>query len=108
MFQRDPSFQKAHRQYPLRYSFLDSYAEPEPRTANRWLSATQAEKKRAIDFPSSEQEKAKGLVRKVTKGKEGAYIIRFDKPDSDVFSIEFHFSPVGHCWQLVEVNDFSL
>jgi len=107
-FQRDPLFQNEHRQFPLRYSFLDPDAEVEPRTVKHRLSAAQAEKERGISFPSLELEKAKGLQRKVTKAKKEAYVVRFDKPDSDAFSIEFHFSRVGHCWQLVEVNDFSL
>lgn len=107
-FQRDPFFQKEHRQYPLRYSFLDTDAEPEPRTVKRRLSAAQVEIKSGISFPSLETEKTKGLERKVTKTKEGTYVVRFDKPDSGVFSIEFHFSRIGHCWRLVEVNDFSL
>lgn len=107
-FQRDPSFQQEHRQYPLRYSLLDTNSEPEPRTVKRRLSAAQAMKESGISFPSLETESAKGLERKVTKAKKGTYVVRFNKPDSGVFSIEFHFSRVGNCWRLVEVNDFSL
>lgn len=107
-FQQDALFQKEHRQYPLRYSFLVTDAEPAPRTVKRRLSAAQAENESGVSFPSLETEKAKGLERKVTRAKEGAYVVRFDKPDSGVFTAEFHFSRVGHCWRLVEVNDFSL
>lgn len=107
-FQRDPLFQQEHRQYPLRYSFLDTNAEPEPRAVKRRLSAAQAMKESGIGFPSLETEKAKGLERTVKNAKKGTYVVRFDKPDSGVFSIEFHFSRVGNCWRLVEVNDFSL
>jgi hypothetical protein len=107
-FQRDSVFQKEHRHTPLRYSFVDAEAEPEPRTVQRQLSAVQAEKQPLIRFPSADVEKTNRLERKVAQVNDQGYVVRFDQPDSDRFSIEFHFSRIGRCWRLVEVNDLSL
>jgi len=49
-----------------------------------------------------------GLVRKVTEDTKGTVLVRFDKPDSDVFTVEYKFAIHNGCWQLIETNNQSL
>lgn len=107
-FEADVDFQRTHTRYPLIYSFVDENAEPEPKEIIKKLSRANAVSHKGIVFPEKSLQKSVPLERQVRRLPKGAYAVRFDKPDSDVYSVEFVFEDNGRCWRLISVADMSL
>ncbi|MDO9238259.1 MAG: hypothetical protein Q7U28_19770 [Aquabacterium sp.] len=107
-FERSEAFQRAHTRFPLPYSYVDSNAEPERKTITVMVNRSTVSKFSGIKYPSLVIQRAVPLERKTSTVSGGTEVIRFDKPDTDMYTIEFHFKKSGACWQLVNVDNMSL
>jgi hypothetical protein len=108
LFQNKSSFQAGHIRYPLIYYFVDINTKPEPRRIKLRLSKHNYLKTPGAHYPSKQIAEKMNLYRKITTYPNGTVHVRFDKPDSDVFSVEYNFVTFNGCWQLIEVDDQSL
>ena len=107
-FERSEDFQRANTRFPLPYSYVDGSAKPEPKTVRVMVNRSTVSKFPGIKFPSPAIQRAVPLERKTSTVASGTEVIRFDKPDTDMYSIEFQFRKSGGCWQLVNVDNISL
>ena len=107
-FERSEAFQRAHTRFPLPYSYVDGTAEPEPKTVRVIVNRGTVRKVPGIKFPSPTIQRTAPLERKTTTVADGTEVIRFDKPDTDMHTIEFQFKKFGACWQLISVDNMSL
>lgn len=108
MFEKSIEFQTLNIRFPLRYTYVDGNAEPEPKQIKVMVSRANISKHPGVRFPTTAVQVTAPLKRKLTSGARGTQIVQFDKPDSDAYSVAFHFSKTASCWQLVEVEDGSL
>ena len=107
-FERSETFQRAHTRFPLPYSYVDGTAEPEPKNIRVMVNRGTVRKFPGIKFPSPTIQRTVPLERKTSTVAAGTEVIRFDKPDTDVYTIEFQFKKSGACWQLIGVDNMSL
>jgi len=107
-FESSAEFQRLHTRFPLSYSFLDGSAEPDPKEVKVMVSQASAAKYPGIIFPSKATQASVPLKRKLLRHPSGTQVVHFDKPESDVYSVSFHFTQTVDCWLLVKVEDTSL
>ena len=108
VFEQSVEFQTLNTRFPLRYSFLDGNAEPDPKLIKVVITRANASKYPGIRYPSPALQASVPLQHKLRSGVGGIQVVQFDKPESDVYSVGFSFLKVSGCWQLVEVEDSSL
>jgi hypothetical protein len=104
-FESDAAFRLEHTQFPLTLSYVDTTpAEPTPRekqisrdafAANDW-------------YPTKDIQTERRLERRITETSATAVEVRFDKPDSDAYTMEFQFAKAQGCWRLIRADDHSL
>lgn len=108
MFEQSIEVQTLNTRFPLRYSFINGNAEPEPKLIRVVIARANASKYPGIRYPSPAVQASVPLQRKLSSKVGGIQVVQFDKPESDVYSVVFSFSRKSSCWQLVEVKDSSL
>jgi hypothetical protein len=107
-FQNNHEFQVAHINYPLTYSYIDTNADPEPKKIIvSILSANEVKSKKPPSYPKPNEIHSIPLKETITNTTTGNIIVNFTKPDTD-YSFEYVFINKNTCWQLSEINDFSL
>jgi hypothetical protein len=108
-FQSNHEFQVAHTNYPLTYSYVDTSADPEPKKIKvSILSANEVKSKKPPSYPMPNAIQSIPLKQTITNATTtGNFIVNFTKPDTD-YSFEYIFLNKYNCWQLSEINDFSL
>lgn len=107
-FQDDEKFQITHTAFPLRYSYVDAAANPEPKTVSiEIINQDDALIAKLPRYPAAETIKPVSLQETIFMEKGEVYVVRFTKPDTD-YMFDFRFMKHNNCWQLVEVNNYSL
>jgi hypothetical protein len=107
-FQNNHEFQVAHISYPLAYSYVNANAEPEPKKIQvSILSADEVKSKKPPSYPKPNEINSIPLKQTIINTTTGSLIVNFTKPDTD-YSFEYIFTNKNNCWQLSEINDFSL
>jgi hypothetical protein len=105
-FEVDQQFQRSNTQFPLQATYVDSSAEPEPKTvAYTIINAADANYATVI-FPNKQKQLAVPFVKSISHT-QGIYGVKLMKPDTD-FMLEFSFKKTSACWQLIKFEDFSL
>lgn len=107
VFQDSPNFQKLNTQFPLFYSDVDATAVPEPKQFHIKVTRTTLAKYPGVIFPSRSTQTSMSLQRKISE-QDGLQVVRFDKPDTDIYSVSFFFAKSSRCWRLIRVEDYSL
>lgn len=107
-FEQRMVFRLAHTRFPLLYSFVDSLAEPEPKTVVVQITRANVDEYPGAVFPSHSAQAAVPVERNISLLEGGMVVVRFHKPDTDMYTKEFHFQAEGACWNLVRVDDGSL
>lgn len=105
-FEVDRTFQQQNIRYPLKYSFVDMDASPEPQIVKspRSKAAVAADKQPV--YPSLAHRKKAGLVKKVMAQSKTRVTIELNVPDTGYWLI-YHFKTIKGCWKLVEFEDES-
>lgn len=105
-FERDRQFQEAHMAFPLRHSFIDMAADPEPAPVDAPLSRKDVVAGENPLFPSPSEQAKVPLKKSVTAESRDVMVVRLQKPDSGYLLI-YRFRSLDGCWQLVEFEDAS-
>ena len=106
-FEKSPKFQLENISYPLKYSFIDATANPEPKTINTLKSKSDLVARNKPVYPSISAQQKTSLVKKVHSQSQVNKIIHLHKPNTD-YKIKYHFKKVGSCWKLVMLESLSL
>lgn len=106
-FERTREFQQENIIYPLKYSFIDSNANPEPKTVNKRLSKTDVAARKEPIYPSPRDQKAVPLAKELHKHSQVKKSVRLYKPDTG-YVLEYHFKKIGECWKLAMFEDLSI
>lgn len=105
-FEVDRAFQQQNIRYPLKYSFVDMDASPEPQVVKKPRSkAAVAADKQAV-YPLLAHRKKAGLVKKVVAQSKTRATIELNVPDTGYWLI-YYFKVVKGCWKLIEFEDKS-
>lgn len=102
-FAASSSIQSAFTRFPLKKLQLDHAAQPEPKPFSKWLRRTQ------VSFPIlplTASRSAQGLGLRIETGKAGKSSATLFKQDTG-YLVNFHFK-LRHCWELVEIEDWSI
>ncbi|MEW5745784.1 MAG: hypothetical protein AB1805_10165 [Nitrospirota bacterium] len=105
-FETDRSFQEENTVFPLKHSFVDLNADPEPRAVNKPLSKTEVTERINPIFPSPAAQRKVPFVRVIKSPTQTRSIVQLEKPDTGYLLI-YHFHKIGKCWRLVEFEDAS-
>lgn len=105
-FELDRTFQQQHIHYPLRYSFIDLGALPEPRAVFKSLSKTEVATRSSPIYPSLAHQTELNLAKNVDLQSTALAAVRLWKPDTGYLLI-YRFKQIGGCWKLVEFEDAS-
>ncbi len=105
-FESSQEFQRQNTRFPLSATYVDGFAEPEPKTVKYKISSAADPKYSRIIYPSKEKQAAIPF-RKLVRSKQEQFLVQFTKPDTD-YSFAFSFEKTSSCWQLVKFEDYSL
>lgn len=105
-FESEQVFQRQNTRFPLSATYLDSLAEPEPRTVTYKIQSVSDDKYSRVDYPSKTKQVATPL-EKIVKYNQGGILVQFTQPDTD-YSFTFRFEKTAYCWHLVKFDDYSL
>lgn len=105
-FETDDTFRLEHVQFPLDVKYVDGAAKPEP--ADRKKQVSRESFQASPWFPSKAEQEKRGLLKRVTEASGKKALVHFDKPDSDAYTVVYHFAKDSSCWQLALVDDRSL
>jgi hypothetical protein len=107
-FQGNSEFRLAHTTFPLQYSYVDGSAFPEPQTVKVTIpDVNHPEFKVAGRYPSQFEIQATPFEIKHSIDEHKRSEVHFGKPDTD-YSFSFFFFKKDSCWNLVEMNSYSL
>ena len=106
-FENSPEFQSRNTRFPLDASYVDSSASPEPKTVSYNIKSPADPQYRRVAFPTKQKQAAIPLERKDTQQNNGAWKVKFTKPDTD-YTFAYFFKQSADCWQLVKFEDYSL
>jgi hypothetical protein len=107
-FESDRVFQQAHIKYPLKYTFLDYEAQPEPKEREKRLSQKEVARLKAAIFPLRTTQSAHGLsLRKIKVLSPRQMWVQLAKPDTG-YQLDFYFERTAVCWALAEYSDLSM
>jgi Domain of unknown function (DUF4348) len=105
-FESDAAFQIEHIQFPLRVNYVDAGADPEPVPRIKWISRDIYASKPS--YPTLEVQARRKLRKQISEVSRVKVVVRFAQPDSDGYSVEYHFEKVHGCGHLGLVDDQSL
>lgn len=105
-FELDRTFQQQNILYPLRYSFIDLEASPEPRAVFKPLSKTEVATRNKPIYPSVAHQTELHLEKNVNLQSTALATVRLWKPDTGYVLI-YRFKQIGRCWKLIELEDAS-
>jgi hypothetical protein len=106
-FENSREFQQEHIVFPLKYSFVDTAIEPEPKTIKRDISRSEVASRTEPIYPPPSVQQLVPLVREMLGDFEARKLIRLYKPDTG-YLLEYHFERIGGCWKLVTFYDSSM
>jgi len=106
-FEANRSFQEENIILPLKHSFVDAGAEPEPKVIDIPLSKSEVVERLAPVFPSQADQKKLQLEKLIMSPRLDGRIVQLQKPDTGHLLI-YHFQKIGECWKLVEFEDTSI
>ena len=107
-FESDFQFQASTVQFPLFFAYLDAAAEPEPKRRTKRVSRESYTKAEYPYYPTPDIQAKRKLEKNIIESSSSKKVVRFNQPDSDAYSIEYHFKKVRQCWRLTFVEDYSL
>jgi hypothetical protein len=106
-FEADIAFQLKHIQFPLRITYVDATASPEPAPRTKQISR-EMYPSQPYTYPTRQVQTLRHLQKQVAEISGAKAVVRFEQPDSDVYSMEFQFEKFRGCWRLSLVRDISL
>lgn len=106
-FEVDRTFQQQNIIYPLKHSFVDLDAQPEPRAVAKPLSKTEVATRNSPIYPSAAHQRELNLGKKVKLESKTLALVRLQKPDTGYLLI-YRFKEIRGCWKLVEFEDASM
>ncbi|MEQ1659026.1 MAG: hypothetical protein ABL896_09645 [Hylemonella sp.] len=107
-FESDRVFQQAHIKNPLKYTFLDYQAQPEPKKREKQLGQTAVARLKEAIFPLRPMQSAHGLsLRKIKELPSHQMWVQLAKPDTG-YQLDFYFERTAVCWTLAEYSDLSM
>ena len=106
-FEKSSKFQLENINYPLKYSYIDPNAMPEPKTINTLKSKDELAARKKPIYPLTSAHQQIPLVKKVYSKSQANKIIQLHKHDTD-YNIKYNFKKIGLCWKLVMFESHSL
>lgn len=106
-FEANRPFQQENIAFPLKHSFVDAGAEPEPKVIDKPLSKRGVAEHSAPVFPSQADQKTIPFDKEIKSPRPDRRIVQLQKPDTGYLLI-YHFKKIGECWRLVEFEDASI
>ena len=106
-FENNKAVQIDNTIFPLKYTFVDGGAYPEPKVINSELSSKKIEERKNPIYPYPKDQKKVPLLKEISEPSPGKMRIRLYKPDTD-YVLRYQFELIGTCWKLTEYNNDSL
>ena len=106
-FEKSSKFQLENISYPLKYSYIEPNAIPEPKTINTLKSKDDLASRKKPIYPTTTEQQQIPLVKKIHSKSQVNKIIQLHKPDTD-YNVKYHFKKIGLCWKLVMFESHSL
>lgn len=105
-FETNREFQQRNIIYPLKHSFVDLAADPDPKVVHKPLLKSEIAKRKNAVYPSPIEQKSFALIKEIQKETQTRRIVNLHKPDSG-FALNYYFEKIDGCWKLVEFEDPS-
>ena len=106
-FENSRIFQTESAVYPLRHTFIDGGAHPEPKTIESELSKQEIRERKYPIYPYPKDQENISFVKEVAESSTTKRQIMLFKPDTD-YVFRYQFEMVNNCWRLTEYNNDSL
>lgn len=106
-FEADRPFQEENIAFPLKHSFVDAEAEPEPKVVDKPLSKSEVAERLAPLFPSQTDQKKVPFEKVIKSPRLDRTVVQLQKLDTGYLLI-YHFQKFGGCWKLIEFEDASI
>ena len=106
-FEANRPFQEENIIFPLKHSFVDAAADPEPKVIDKPLSKSEVAKRVTPVFPSRTEQKRVPFEKVIKSPAPERMSVRLQKPDTG-YQLIYHFEKRSGCWKLVEFEDASI
>ncbi|MCK9531214.1 MAG: hypothetical protein M0R77_11750 [Gammaproteobacteria bacterium] len=106
-FEANRAFQEENIIYPLKRSFVDAGADPEPKVVDKPLSKSDVKEGAAPVFPSKADQTKVPFEEVIKTPALDRRTVQLQKPDTGNLLI-YRFQKIGECWKLVEFEDASI
>ena len=93
--------------YPLKHTFVDGGAFPEPKVINSELSRKEIEERTSPIYPYREDQEKVPFLKEISEQSPGKIQVTLYKADTD-YVLRYQFGLIGTCWKLTEFNNDSL
>jgi hypothetical protein len=107
-FESDIKYQVASVKFPLLVAYLETSGHSDPIRKTESIFRAAYLKSKHPYYPTPAIQANRRLERKIEDRSSSMKVVRFDQPDSDAYSVEYHFKKEGGCWRLTFMEDFSL
>lgn len=106
-FEADRPFQEENIVFPLKHSFVDAGADPEPKVIDKPLSKTDVTERVSPVFPSQADQKKVTFEKMLKSPTQNQRVVHLQKPGTGYLLI-YRFRKLGDCWKLTEFEDASI
>jgi hypothetical protein len=106
-FEANRPFQEQNIAFPLKHSFVDAEADPEPKVIDKPLSKSEVTEGLAPVFPSQADQKGVPFEKVIKSPTQEQRVVQLQKPDTG-YQLIYKFKKFGDCWKLVEFEDASI
>ncbi len=93
--------------YPLKYTFVDHGAGPEPKVIDSELSIQKIKERKNPIYPYPKDQEKVPFVREISEPSPTRKQVKLYKSDTD-YLLRYQFEIIGTCWKLTEYNNDSL
>ena len=106
-FESDLKFQLQYAQFPLKMAYVDGNAQPEPAPKEKLVTREEYAAKGSF-YLGPDVQAQRRLEKKIIRPPTSNMVVEFDQPDSDAYSVSYHFTRTNGCWYLTLIDDQSL
>lgn len=106
-FEADREFQQQNIIYPLKHSFVDPDAYPEPKIVSQPLSIADVKLRNRPIFPLGNHQRESQLSKIVSFYSKTVVLVKLHKQDTG-YLLMYQFGNIDGCWKLVEFEDASI